>query len=85
MASAPNKQNDIEPITSTPKIFTGTKTENNKAEKPTTTDSPLKRMPFPEIRNVLDIASSNFEGSYKQEQVFVSGAIDAAVASARLN
>ena len=31
MASAPNKQNDIEPITSTPKIFTGTKKENKES------------------------------------------------------
>ena len=55
MASAPNKQNDIEPITSTPKIFTGTKTENNKAEKPITTDKPLKRIPFPDIFNVFEL------------------------------
>tara|TARA_B100001250_G_scaffold308312_1_gene270212 strand:+ start:1135 stop:1326 length:192 start_codon:yes stop_codon:yes gene_type:complete len=47
----------MEPITRIPKILTGTKTENNSAENPITTDNPLNKIPLPEILKVLDIAS----------------------------
>ena len=64
VAKAPNKQNEIDPITKIPKIFTGTNTENNNAEKPTTTDRPLNKIPLPDIRNVLVIASSKESPSF---------------------
>ena len=56
VASAPNKQKDMDPITRVPNICTGTNTENNRAEKPTTTERPLNKIPFPDIRNVFVIA-----------------------------
>ena len=65
VAKAPNRQNDIDPITKIPKILTGTNTENNNAENPTTTESPLKSMPFPEILNVFVMASSKESPSFK--------------------
>ena len=58
VAKAPNKQNEIEPMTRIPKILTGTKTENNNAENPTTTDKPLNKIPLPDMRKVFVIASS---------------------------
>ena len=65
VAKAPNRQKEMEPIMRIPKILTGTNTENNNAENPTTTDKPLKRIPLPDILNVLAIASSNESPSLK--------------------
>ena len=65
VAKAPNRQKEMEPIMRIPKILTGTNTENNNAENPITTDKPLKRIPLPDILNVLDIASSNESPSLK--------------------
>ena len=65
VAKAPNRQKEMEPIIRIPKILTGTNTENNNAENPTTTDKPLKRIPLPDILNVLAIASSNESPSLK--------------------
>tara|TARA_Y100001970_G_C14186529_1_gene832917 strand:- start:50 stop:286 length:237 start_codon:yes stop_codon:yes gene_type:complete len=65
VAKAPNKQKEMEPIIRIPKILTGTNTENNNAENPTTTDKPLNKMPLPDILNVLAIASSNESPSLK--------------------
>tara|TARA_A100001011_G_C14213015_1_gene800755 strand:+ start:1067 stop:1303 length:237 start_codon:yes stop_codon:yes gene_type:complete len=65
VAKAPNRQKEMEPIMRIPKILTGTNTENNKAENPITTDKPLKRIPLPDILNVLAIASSNESPSLK--------------------
>ena len=65
VAKAPNRQKEMEPIIRIPKILTGTNTENNNAENPTTTDKPLKRIPLPDILNVLAIASSNESSSLK--------------------
>ena len=50
------RQKEIDPITKIPKICTGTNTEKRRAEKPTTTESPLNSIPLPEIRNVFEIA-----------------------------
>ena len=65
VAKAPNRQKEMEPIMRIPKILTGTNTENNNAENPITTDKPLKRIPLPDILNVLAIASSNESPSLK--------------------
>ena len=65
VAKAPNRQKEMEPIMRIPKILTGTNTESNNAENPITTDKPLKRIPLPDILNVLAIASSNESPSLK--------------------
>tara|TARA_B100000085_G_C18285105_1_gene407831 strand:- start:57 stop:275 length:219 start_codon:yes stop_codon:yes gene_type:complete len=64
VANAPKRQKDIDPITRVPKICTGTNTEKRRAEKPTTTDSPLKSIPLPDIRNVFEIACSRVSPSF---------------------